>query len=71
MGRDDIRVRSLSAEHGNLQLDPSAEEIKIGDRLEMIPGYSDMTTVLHDHFHGFRGDIREIVWPLEGRGQLQ
>ena len=71
IGRDDIRVRSLSAEHGDLELDPSAADIQIGDRLEMIPGYSDMTTVLHNQFHGFRGNQRELVWPLEARGHLQ
>ena len=71
IGRDDIRVRSLSAEHGNLELAPSAADLKIGDRLEMIPGYSDMTTVLHNQFHGFRGNQREVIWPLEARGHLQ
>ena len=71
VGRADIHVRSLSAEHGDLELAPSAADLKIGDRLEMIPGYSDMTTVLHNQFHGFRGNQRELVWPLEARGHLQ
>ncbi|MBC8351984.1 MAG: DSD1 family PLP-dependent enzyme [Planctomycetes bacterium] len=70
-GRDDIRVESLSAEHGALKLDPSTQDLKIGDRLEIIPGYSDMTCVLHDNFLGFRGDKLEVIWPLEGRGRLQ
>ena len=71
VGRDDIQIVRLSAEHGELQLDPSAQDLKIGDRLEIIPGYSDMTTVLHDQFYGFRGDQLEVIWPLEGRGRLQ
>ena len=70
-GRDDIEVTALSAEHGMLTLNPSAQHLKIGDRLEIIPGYSDMTCVLHDHFLGFRGDRLEVIWPLEGRGRLQ
>ena len=56
---------SLSAEHGKLQLDESARDLKIGDRLEVIPGYGDLTTVLHDRFHAFRGDRLEAIWPLE------
>jgi D-serine deaminase-like pyridoxal phosphate-dependent protein len=71
VGRDDIHVVRLSAEHGELELEPSAQDLKIGDRLEIIPGYSDMTTVLHDQFYGFRGDYLEVIWPLEGRGRLQ
>jgi len=71
LGRDDIRVDSLSAEHGTLHLDPTAQSLKIGDRLEFIPGYSDMTCVLHDHFLGFRGDRLEVIWPLEARGRIQ
>ena len=54
-----------------LELEPSAQDLKIGDRLEIIPGYSDMTTVLHDQFYGFRGEQLEVIWPLEGRGRLQ
>ena len=70
-GRDDIHVQSLSAEHGTLKLDPSAQDLKIGDRLEIIPGYSDLTCVLHDNFLAFRGDRLEAIWPLEGRGRIQ
>jgi D-serine deaminase-like pyridoxal phosphate-dependent protein len=71
VGRDDIEVQALSAEHGALTLQPSAQNLKIGDRLEIIPGYSDMTCVLHDHFLGFRDGKLEVIWPLEGRGRLQ
>lgn len=70
VGRADIVVQNLSAEHGLLQLDPSAADLRIGDRLEFVPGYGDLTTVLHDCFYGFRGDRLEVIWPLEGRGRL-
>lgn len=70
-GRDDIRVVSLSAEHGKLELDESARGLKIGDRLELIPGYGDLTTVLHDRFFAFRGERLEAIWPLTARGRLQ
>jgi D-serine deaminase-like pyridoxal phosphate-dependent protein len=67
----DIRMTRLSAEHGEYELAESAREIKIGDRLELIPGYSDMTNVLHNEFHAVRGGRVEAVWPLLGRGRLQ
>jgi D-serine deaminase-like pyridoxal phosphate-dependent protein len=71
VGHDDIVVEHLSAEHGILRLEPSAHALRIGERLEMIPGYSDLTTVLHDHMFGFRQGRLEVVWPLAGRGRLQ
>ncbi|MCA9163628.1 MAG: DSD1 family PLP-dependent enzyme [Planctomycetales bacterium] len=71
LGRDDIHIERLSAEHGQLRLEPSAQDLRIGDRLEIVPGYGDLTTVLHDRFYGFRGDRLEKIWPLEARGRLQ
>jgi D-serine deaminase-like pyridoxal phosphate-dependent protein len=71
IGREDIHVVSLSAEHGVLRLDPSAQDLKIGKRLEIVPGYSDFTCVLHDQFYALRGEVVEGVWPLAARGKLQ
>lgn len=70
LGRNDITVTSLSAEHGILRLESTATQLRIGDRLEFIPGYGDLTTVLHDRFYGFRGERLAEIWPLEGRGRL-
>ena len=60
----------LSAEHGNLALEPEAQGLRIGDRVEWILGYSDTTTFLHNHFVGIRNDRVEAVIPLLGRGKL-
>lgn len=68
---DSARFTRLSAEHGELELDEPARGIKIGDRLEIIPGYSDMTNVLHNEFYGIRDGRLEVIWPLVGRGRLQ
>jgi D-serine deaminase-like pyridoxal phosphate-dependent protein len=70
VGRAGIHVVGLSAEHGILRLDPGVE-LRIGDRLELIPGYNDWTTVLHNHFFALRGERLEAIWPLEARGALQ
>jgi D-serine deaminase-like pyridoxal phosphate-dependent protein len=60
----------LSAEHGNIALEPEAQGLKIGDRVEWILGYSDTTTFLHNQFVGIRNDRVEAVIPLLGRGKL-
>lgn len=71
LGRDDIRVTRLSAEHGELQLEPSAQDLQVGDRLTLIPGYGDFTCVLHDEFYAFRNNRLEAIWPLLGRGKIR
>lgn len=70
-GREDIQYVRLSAEHGQLELAPSAQDIRVGDRLVFVPGYSDFTNVLHDEFYVFRGGRLEGIWPLAGRGKIR
>ncbi|HQU41712.1 MAG TPA: DSD1 family PLP-dependent enzyme [Pirellulales bacterium] len=70
VGRDDVQVGRLSAEHGQLELAPSAQNLRIGDRLELVPGYADLTTVLHNQYYCFRGGKLAAIWPIEGRGKL-
>lgn len=70
-GRDDIKYVRLSAEHGQLELAPSAQDLRVGDRLVLIPGYSDFTNVLHDEFYAFRQGKLEGIWPLAGRGKIR
>lgn len=66
----DSRVLNLSAEHATVAV-PAATELRIGTKLEVIPGYSDLTFVLHDRVLGHRGGRVEAVWPLWARGMLQ
>lgn len=70
MDRPGIDVERLSAEHGILKLSPAAQDLKIGDRLELIPGYGDFTTVLHNQFYVLHDDKLVDIWPLTARGRL-
>lgn len=70
IGREDVVVDRLSAEHGSLKLGPTAQDLKIGDRLEFIPGYGDLTTVLHNQFFVVQGGRLVDIWPLTARGRL-
>ena len=69
--RAGVEVARLSAEHGQLRLAPEAQDLKIGDRLELIPGYGDLTTVLHDEMYAFRNGRLETIWPVEARGRVR
>lgn len=70
VGREEIVVDRLSAEHGSLKLGPTARDLKIGDRLEFVPGYGDLTTVLHNQFYVLQGGRLVDIWPLTARGKL-
>jgi len=60
----------FSAEHTTIELDAPAAKPAIGDRLEFIVGYGDITVHLHDTLYGVRGDIVEAEWPILARGKL-
>jgi D-serine deaminase-like pyridoxal phosphate-dependent protein len=63
-------VSGLSAEHATVSVDqPGA--LPIGEKVHVVPGYSDFTFVLHDRVLGYRGDRVESAWDLLGRGRLQ
>jgi D-serine deaminase-like pyridoxal phosphate-dependent protein len=70
LDRPDIEVDRLSAEHGLLKLGPAARDLRIGDRLEFIPGYADFTTMLHNYFYVLQNDRLVDIWPLTARGRL-
>jgi 3-hydroxy-D-aspartate aldolase len=67
-GRDDIQVTGVSDEHGRLQLGPKAARLRIGDRVQLIPGHCDPTINLHDWYVAVRGGRVEALWPISARG---
>ena len=66
VGRPGVEFERMSAEHGQLRVAPEAAPLTIGERLEVVPGYADLTVFLHDQFYGFRdGRLVEIL-PIAG-----
>jgi len=68
---DGIEISALNAEHGHLKLSKEAPDLKVGDKIEMVSGYSDMTVFLHDVMYGIRNDHVEAVLEIAARGRLQ
>ena len=66
----DAKIAQFSAEHCRLTLGLESRDLRIGDKVELIVGYSDFATVLHDRFHVFRNELLDDVWAIEGRGKL-
>ncbi len=69
LGREDLKLRYLSAEHGVFDI-LSGPGPRVGERLRFIVGYSDSTNCLHDRFLGIRRGKVELVWEILGRGLL-
>jgi D-serine deaminase-like pyridoxal phosphate-dependent protein len=71
LGVGPVKNLLFSAEHGILTLEEANNTLHIGDRLDLIVGYSDATICLHDWLYGVRNDMVETVWPILGRGKLR
>lgn len=71
VGYEDATIKRMSAEHCELNLGSKSQDLKIGDKIELVVGYGDFTTVLHDNFFAFRNNCLEAVYPIAGRGKLQ
>ena len=66
-----VQALSFSAEHVTVELADPSERPAIGDKVEIVVGYGDMTVFLHDEIVGHRGGAIEAVWPVLARGKLK
>jgi D-serine deaminase-like pyridoxal phosphate-dependent protein len=75
--RPGLSYRPAGDEHGILSWDAAARgltserELRVGDRVELIPSHIDTTVNLHDHYHVCVGDRVDAVWPISARGKVQ
>jgi D-serine deaminase-like pyridoxal phosphate-dependent protein len=68
VGRPDIRIVGLNEEHGMLQYDPEMEQLRVGDRIEIIPNHSCVVPNLAPVVTGVRnGQVVEAI-PIDARG---
>ena len=60
-------------EHGVLTRsgDTDARDLRVGDRVELIPSHIDPTINLHDVMYAHRGGRIEAVWSVAARGKVQ
>ena len=64
------RCVGLSAEHTHLSRD-GGDALQSGDRVELIPHYSDSTVLLHRTLYAHRAGLVEEAWKITGSGALQ
>ena len=64
----DVKLARLSEEHGRLELQ-EASDLRVGDKIELIPSHGCTTINLNDRFYGLRDGRVEVVWPIAARGR--
>jgi 3-hydroxy-D-aspartate aldolase len=69
-GMEDVEYQRASDEHGLLALRDPERELRVGDKLRLIPGHCDPTINLYDWYVAVRGDRVEALWPITARGAL-
>jgi len=61
----------MSAEHGILQLDDATDRLtRVGQKVNLVAGYEDLTVFLYDQLYGVRNGKVEVIWEIQGRGKL-
>ena len=65
-GRDDVEYIKCSDEHGVI-MDPQGN-LKINEKLKLVPGHCDPTCNVHDWYVGVRNGKVECLWPVTARG---
>ncbi|HGJ63760.1 TPA: DSD1 family PLP-dependent enzyme, partial [bacterium] len=60
-GIDGAKVISLSEEHGKIDLSECNANLKLGDRIELIPTHCCTTINLHNCFYGIRNNKLENI----------
>jgi D-serine deaminase-like pyridoxal phosphate-dependent protein len=69
LDRPDVVVKSMSEEHGILDLSRTDWRPVVGDRVRIVPNHVCIVVHLNDTIVGVRGDAVETTWPVAARGR--
>lgn len=63
----DLTIARVWEEHGLIQV-PAEAELRIGDRVQVVPNHACVVVNLHERLIAVRGDRVEGVWRIAARG---
>jgi len=69
VGHDNLVLKSLSEEHGRIEVVSGDTSLEIGDTVQIIPNHVCPVVNLADQLFGFRGGRLDTVIPVLGRGK--
>lgn len=67
--RPEVWVRSVSEEHGVLELSDTDWRPRVGERVRVVPNHVCVSVNLNEFLWGVRGETVERVWEIEARGR--
>jgi len=65
----EVVVKSMSEEHGILDLAATSWRPSVGDVVRVVPNHVCIVVHLNDVIYGLRGDAVETSWPVAARGR--
>lgn len=71
MGIPGAKFTKLSEEHGTLELEGAARDLKLGDVVHLMPSHTGTTINLHDYYFCVRNGVLEEVVKVAGRGKFR
>lgn len=69
LDRPEVLVRSVSEEHGVLDLTQTDWQPHVGDRVRIVPNHVCVSVNLHERLYGVRGGEIVEAWEVAGRGR--
>ncbi len=67
VGTSGAVIQVMNAEHSVLSLEGDARDLKIGDRVRLVVGYSDHSILMHRKIQVYNGEHHIDVWPVVRR----
>lgn len=71
VGLGGATLTNLSEEHGTLRLEGDARQLRVGDRVSLLPMHGDTTINIHDYYFCVRNGALEDVVEIAGRGRFR
>ncbi|HEY0015457.1 MAG TPA: alanine racemase [Longimicrobium sp.] len=69
LDRPEVVVKSVSEEHGLLDLSGTDWRPRVGERVRIVPNHVCVSVNLHERLYGVRGDEVAQVWDVAARGR--
>jgi len=69
LGHPEVVVKTMSEEHGILDLSSSSWRPAVGEMVRVIPNHVCIVVHLNDAIVGVRGETVETSWPVAARGR--
>jgi len=61
----------LHEEHCLLEVSSEVRNLRVGDKVELLPSHCPTTVNLHSYYHCVRSGVVEAIWGIEGPGRVR